>query len=152
MELSPDDMTDWFWNTIGRAGKSRERLADLLWGLTQEQIYQFTLEFLDASRRLWGQPFTDYVEPGESEDGIEDISRWVVSQGKHYYADIWHHPEKMPPTSDLIDPQEILFSVAGSIYRERFGEMPDIHRDFANYQSMRLTRISDYLEARQAED
>jgi len=39
-------------------------------------------------------PYSNYMV--ESEDGVADISRWVVSQGKEYYLGIIESPNKIP--------------------------------------------------------
>lgn len=121
-DLTPEGLghiSDWFWDIVHRAEKSRPKLRELLTNMTKEEVYRFQKEFVEASVELQTEPFIDYM--AESEDGVEDVSHWVVSQGKSYYLRVWSRPEIVPAEVEENDP-EILYGVAAEVYRERFGE------------------------------
>lgn len=84
---------DRFWRTIDAAGRDRERLRAALMSMTKEEVYQFQDIFVEMAVELRGEPHTFYVAPGESEDGIEDISNWVVSQGRKQYEAVLADPQ-----------------------------------------------------------
>ena len=90
----------------------------------REDVYRFQKEFVEASVELQTEPFTDYME--ESEDSAEDVSHWVVSQGKQYCLKLWSNPELIAAQVEESDP-EILYGVAADVYRERFGELIGIY-------------------------
>ena len=126
MESNDDPMpeelghiSEWFWDIVSRADKSRPKLRELLTNMTKEEVYRFQKEFVEASVELQTEPFTDYM--AESEDGAEDVSHWVVSRGKSYYLQVWSSPEMIAAEVEESDP-EILYGVAADVYRERFGE------------------------------
>jgi hypothetical protein len=125
MPFDPDDISDRFWRLIESARKDREKLRQYLMMMTKDEVFKFALDFLDATVQMNDRPFTDYVNREESEDDIEYICWWVVSQGKEYYSDVWHNPEHMPKSSDM-NVEHILYGVAEAVYSHRFGEMPDI--------------------------
>lgn len=71
---------NWFWSIIDLVQGDRAELKTLLNNFTREEIGQFQDHFIEFSVELQDEPFTDYME--ESEDGMEDISHWIVSRGK----------------------------------------------------------------------
>ena len=83
-------------------------------------VRRFDDEFQQAAAELKDDPFLEYIDADQSEDGIDDIARWVVSQGKAFYFEIWRHPEKIPPRLDDRK-TEILSGVADSVHYEKFG-------------------------------
>ena len=119
--FDPSSISDWFWGVIFKANKNEELLRTLLLGLTIEEIYQFQEEFLLACNSLKGDIFLEYINDDESEDGIADITRWVVSQGKDYYMSVWENPEKIPSESDSSTPG-ILYGIAREVYEEKGGK------------------------------
>jgi hypothetical protein len=112
--------SDWFWNIIAMCQKDRARLKEMLSTLSSEELQGFDDEFMQLAADLKDDPFLQYIAPDESEDGIDDITRWVVSQGREYYQEIWSHPEKIPPHFDPGD-DRILSGVADAVHYERFG-------------------------------
>ncbi len=145
--LDPTDMSQWFWDTIDYARENPSELHTILNDTSDAQLRQFALEFYDAASRLQAEPFTDYIAPGTSEDGIEHISWRVVSKGKEFYSNVWFHPETMPQSMKAIDSPSF-YAVAQDILDKRLGEWPDVWEEFEDYLSSSYHRVSDYLAAK----
>ena len=116
---------DRFWRTVDAAGRDRERLRAALMAMTKEEVHRFQDIFVEMAVELRGEPHTFHVAPGVSEDGLEDISNWVVSQGRKQYEAVLADPSLMPAEVEVDDPT-ILFPVAFDVYWERFGEDLDV--------------------------
>lgn len=112
-------VSEWFWNIINQASRSRENLRNFLSTMEKEELIRFEDEFLEASAQLNDDPYLQYTDPDESEDGVEDIINWVVSQGKDLYTKILNNPQLIPKE---IDNSHNLHGVAGEVYWEKFGE------------------------------
>src|SRR5579872_7397421 len=93
--FNPDDIPVWFWDTIKRADKDRAKLEAILQDLPQQQIHSFALEFRRAADYLQQPEYVDHYRAGKgkSEDGIADMTYWVVSQGKEFYLRVCDHAE-----------------------------------------------------------
>lgn len=91
---------------------------------SKEEVFAFAQNFMEAATQLKDDPFLQHVAPDTSEDGMDDIANWVVSQGKEAYMQVWEHPETVPKHIDVGDPAN-LYYVAESVYKKRFGKMPD---------------------------
>ncbi|SKA37492.1 Protein of unknown function [Chitinophaga eiseniae] len=123
----PEDfshISDWFWGIISHAKEDRNTLKETLSAMAKDDILRFQEQFVDAAAELQDEPFTDYME--ESEDGIEDISHWIVSKGKAFYAEIIHHPENTPH-SVTGNTERILYGVADEVCLDKFGETTGIY-------------------------
>lgn len=115
---------NWFWNIISEAALDREKLRNILKDMDREDIIEFQSIFVDFSVELQDEPYTDYME--ESEDGIEDIANWVVSNGKEYYNKIIENPNSIPySVEDRLN--EVLFGVADEVFVDRFGESTGVY-------------------------
>lgn len=118
------ETSEWFWFIIERADLSRDKLKKILTNLSKEEIIKFQEEFVDASVELQDAPFIDYME--ESEDGVEDIANWVVSNGKAFYFQIVRNPKEIP--HNVIDlTSQILYGVADEVCVEKYGESTGIY-------------------------
>jgi hypothetical protein len=120
-EFNPAWISDWFWDIIQRAHKDRTQLRLILSKLGKEELLRFHSEFVVAAIQLRGERFHPYME--DSEDGVADISDWVVSQGKESYLMVWEHPEKIP-YSVWGKAAEDLAGEASDIYEERYDDLP----------------------------
>ncbi len=119
--LSQKEPPEWSWQIIYEADKNPSKLFDILMQKSEEEICNFQGEFIQAAADLRDEPFTDYMQ--ESEDGIEDISLWVVSQGKEYYLNILENPNDIPYSSeDDTNYEETLVEVAYKVFEEKFGQ------------------------------
>jgi hypothetical protein len=129
MPFTPDEIPEWFWDIIRRAGRSKDKLRELLMTMSKDEIYRFAGNFTEAATQLNDDPFLRFVNPDESEDGVMDIAHWVVSQGKEHFAQVWEKPDTIAKHVDVGDPQN-LFGVAEKVYEDKFGEdMPDLYDD-----------------------
>lgn len=116
---------DWFWQIIHDAGGDKERLRQILHGLSKEEVYRFQDIFVEMATELQDEPYTMYVGEDESEDGIADIANWVVSQGKEAYQSVLNQPDRMPEHVELEESSD-LFGAAYEVYYARFGEGLDV--------------------------
>jgi hypothetical protein len=116
--------SDWFWGLIDQAATSPERLRMLLLPLSRKELYAFQDEFVELASQIRGEPYDAFMEP--SEDGIEDITDWAVSQGRTYYLGVLDDPSTLPFSVDGRG-LEILSGVAPRLYRELFGEGLDVY-------------------------
>ncbi len=66
--------------------------------------------------------FTEHMQVYNSEDGIDIVACWVVSQGKEYYLSVWEHPETIPKRIGH-DVSETLDGVAMDVYEEKGGDI-----------------------------
>jgi hypothetical protein len=112
----------WFWGIIDLVQGDRDELKTILNNFTREELEQFQDHFIDLSAELQDEPYTDYMEP--SEDGVEDISHWIVSRGKKYYDGIVSKPENAPRSVEGKS-EEILYGVANEVYFSKFRETMD---------------------------
>lgn len=118
------ETSEWFWSIIGRADLNRDKLKEILTGFSKEEIIKFQEEFVDASVELQDEPFIDYME--ESEDGVEDIANWVVSNGKELYFQIMNNPEEIPHSVNDVT-EQILYGVADEVCVEKYGESTGVY-------------------------
>lgn len=117
-------ISDWFWDIVNESDQDENKLREILTGMDKNDIYRFQDLFVEAAVELRYEPFTNFTE--SSEDGIEDISNWVVSQGKAYYAEILKHPERIPySVEDRIN--ESIAHVADEVYFDKYGETTGIY-------------------------
>jgi hypothetical protein len=93
--------------------------------MEQADVYRFQKEFVEASVELQEETFTDFIKY-RLEDSTEDISHWVVSQGKEFYLKVWNNPETIPAEIEE-NSTEILYGIAAEIYREKFGSLIGIY-------------------------
>ena len=119
-----EDGSDWFWDIILKSDKNREKLKAILLTFNKEDIVKFQEQFVDASIELQDDPYLEFME--ESEDGVEDIANWVVSNGKDFYYHILEHPNQIPNSvNDFTD--QILYGIADEVCYEMFGESTGVY-------------------------
>lgn len=115
----------WFWHIVELARGSRDRLRTELTALDKDDVYRFQDIFLELATELQDEPFSLRLAENESEDGLADVSHWIVSQGRSRYEEVLDDPDTMPSHVDVGDPGN-LFSVAYEVYHDRFGEPLDL--------------------------
>jgi hypothetical protein len=93
MMVSPNEL-DWFWTLIEESSCSRVKLRSLLLDLDEAHLYKFQDIFVELASELKTEPFLNNMP--ESEDAIDDIADWVVSQGSAVYGAIIARPDSVP--------------------------------------------------------
>jgi hypothetical protein len=121
-----DPVSPWFWDIVERAARNKQKLREILMGMEREEIRRFQREFVEAAVELTDEPFLEHMDPDESEDGAQDISNYVVSQGRERYLHVLQNPSAIPKHVDLGEPTN-LSGVAGNVFEERFGERFKLH-------------------------
>jgi ferredoxin len=92
---------------------------------SKDNIVAFQEIFVDLAAELQCEPFTDYIE--ESEDGVEDVSHWVVSKGRTYYEKILKHPELIPYSIKGNDSDTILYGIADEVCLDKYNDVTGIY-------------------------
>ncbi|MDF2477099.1 MAG: ferredoxin [Sphingobacterium sp.] len=116
--------SEWFWSIIKKADRNKEKLKEILSSFTKEEVIRFQENFMEVSVELQDKPYTDYME--ESEDGVEDIANWVVSNGLDLYLSVTENPKKIPYSVNEFTDQ-ILYGIADEICIEKYGESTGIY-------------------------
>ena len=123
--MNNTDKEQWFWNIIANAKEDRELLRTILMEFSKDNIVAFQEIFVDLAAELQCKPFTDYIE--ESEDGVEDVSHWVVSKGRTYYEKILKHPELIPYSIKGNDSDTILYGIADEVCLDKYNDVTGIY-------------------------
>lgn len=113
-----------FWSIITNANKDRDILYQLLSVMNMDELIEFQSSFVDFSAELQDEPYTNYMEG--SEDGIEDIANWIVSQGKEFYCNIMKHPEQVPYSVEN-NLKQNLYGVADQVCIDKFSIATEIY-------------------------
>jgi hypothetical protein len=142
-----ESIPDWFWSLIEVARPSLQLLIERLEALSQTEIAQWQQAYELAAEAI--VPYWDGPDMGGevgvlSEDGTEDLCKWIVSQGRGLWqqatapnADLkslvrlyWRANQGMvpeyPPWSKTVENPEYRgyqdpSCIAYPIYRARFG-------------------------------
>lgn len=84
-----DEDDERWWRLLGEVFPSTERLQARLRGLERDELLDFAgfvAERRSAVRAPWDGPFIDAATGHLSEDSMEDLADWIVSQGKAYWS------------------------------------------------------------------
>lgn len=138
MDEPADIVSDEFWQIIADAKNEPRVLAGILEDLSSDEMRHFYTEFQWVSSQLQDARFIEFVaveevgdEEDVSEDAIEDIADWVVSQGKTYYSDVWNNPELITRYREEIHAAHI-GGVAPQLYWARFQEPLELDGDLCD--------------------
>lgn len=151
--FGPQGLSDWFWAVIQRADKNPAKLHDSLTRLSTDEVYRFALEFMLAASYVRGEPFAKHLDY-RSEDHVDDMSFWVVSQGQEFYLEVCDHPESVAVyTGNDEQNRESLAGVAEHVLDNRvdFDVWSALNDDLIKYFESNYNRISDYWEEQQAQ-
>ncbi len=118
-----DETIERFWNILHQSGPDPKKLRSLLMTLPEQDVFSFAKTFFEMACEL-KDPSWQHVDPDTSEDGMDDISQWVVSQGKEYYTYVLEHPETVPKYKAQSNPGNVYYE-AEMVYEERFSDVPD---------------------------
>ena len=97
---SDNEIPEWFWELLDASRPSLQLLVDALEARPKEDLVAFARAFEEAAEEVcdyWDGPVVDDVP--FSEDGTEDLCKWVVSQGR----ELWQQAvSKTIPLDDLV--------------------------------------------------
>ena len=111
------EIPETFWQQIDLARESRERFREKVRQMDREALIDFCRAYDKAAAELYVEPFLDYIDPALSEDGIDELCRWVVAQGRAYYAKVLADPKAIPYRVDSNDP---VLGFSGDVFREYY--------------------------------
>lgn len=117
--------SDFFWSTIAEANRSRDRLREILLTYSEDELVWFHEQFVITTAELKGEPFLEYMVG--SEDGVDDVADWVVSQGREYYKSVLDDPSSIPYDVEDDEEDSSLAGVASDIYYERYGKIFEMY-------------------------
>ncbi len=127
-----------FWQIIADAKNDAKALAAILLEQSSEDLRHFYTEFQWLSCQLQDAPFIEFAAVGDEEEGegvsedtMEDIADWVVSQGKAFYCDVWNNPEMIAKYREEIHATHV-GGVASQIYWARFQEPLELDADLCD--------------------
>lgn len=123
-----ETVSDEFWQIIAEAKNDAIALSVILEKQTSEELRHFYTEFQWVASQLQSSPFNEFVaaehedeDDGFSEDAMEDVAYWVVSQGKAFYSDVWNNPELIAKYHEEIHATDV-GGVAAQVYWALFQE------------------------------
>lgn len=141
----------WFWELLESSEHSLRSLCRRLEQLPKEQLRRYRLEYDEAKDCVnpcyWEECYPHLSEEC-SEDHGDDISAWVVMQGRDFFEQVLTHPEEVQRYLDIFSKVEMRQGfpelrwdetvdraefqgyqradyIASPIYQTRFGE--DLH-------------------------
>jgi Protein of unknown function (DUF4240) len=119
--LDPRDISSEFWAIVDQAGRDRIKMRELLEQMTLEEMVAFHRQFFDAAMAVATAEHVAWMAPGTSEDGADDVSRWVVAQGREFFLGVLDHPETTPVDVENFDSTQIFYEIS-PIFTSRFGK------------------------------
>ena len=104
-----------FWSVIDKAQRSADALQQQLEAMSREEMIELWRDYRMLSSELLQPPWVT-----RRTDFQEELTWWVVAQGKAFYDDVHAHPDKFPKEQG---PQGRRFTgTIASVYAERFDE------------------------------
>jgi hypothetical protein len=110
---------DWFWDLIQECRPVLKNLEKRLEAMPRDQLEKYMVYYDIASEHIcepWDGPYIDESVGNLSEDGTEDLTDWIVSQGRS----VWEYA--LSPRADF----KVLFYLS-------VGEEPDHDLDIAEW-------------------
>lgn len=121
---------DTFWEMIALARQNREQFRTRLKEMDRESLTHFCWTYEITAADFKYEPYINYLD-SKSEDGIDDISQWIIGQGKDYYMRILNNSALIPKDIPGRDPALGYLSDAVREYRARYSEpVPYPDEDF----------------------
>jgi hypothetical protein len=87
-----------------------------------DELIAFYEQYRDTAMELTSAEYVQHMEPGASEDGANDISRWIVAQGKDYYEGVLDDPAKTPFRIDRRAGAASMFAEISKVFYDRYEE------------------------------
>lgn len=105
-----------FWAIVDGAERNSSRFRAALERLSREDLLEFYREFKTWARELREPPFKN-----ENTNHQEELTWYVVAQGKAAYDAVIAHPETFPDRIGRDDARHFLGDIV-DVYFERFDE------------------------------
>lgn len=120
---TPDNVPRWFWDILDRAGQDPEVLSAELASIDRDHQIQFRVAFDEACDELLTPAHLKQLKllGLDSEDGLEDYTDAVVSQGYTYFSKVFSRPGELP-TLEEWDEMPELRQVTDSVFLDRYRE------------------------------
>ena len=111
-----------FWEMVALARRDQEQFIETLGNMNREALIEFIWTFEEVAAEFKYEPYTDHVSSDLSEDGIDDVSIWVVEQGRDYAYEVYDVPSRMPKRVD--HPIGFLSKAVRMFYQRFEGPVP----------------------------
>ncbi len=105
-----------FWAIIDGAGRDASKLRAALEELSREDLLSFYREYMGFARELREPPFKN-----ENTNHQEELTWYVVGQGKAAYDAVIAHPETFPTKIGRDGARNFVSDIV-DVYAERFDE------------------------------
>jgi hypothetical protein len=102
------------WSVMEKAHGSEVKMRPLFEAMSRDELIEVWRDFHVLSSELFQPPWVK-----SRSDYQDEITWWVVMQGKAYYEDVFEHPEKFPEEQGEGDDFR---GVISRVYFERFHE------------------------------
>jgi len=109
-----------FWRLIELGIDDPAALEHRIGRMSEVELVEFYWTYEEAAADLKGEEFTTFLAPPRTEDFVDDLAQWIVSQGLHHYEAIMAQPSTMPrelPSGAVPPPWT---GVVSRTYRERY--------------------------------
>jgi hypothetical protein len=121
---------DTFWELIALARQNREQFRTRLKQMDRDSLTRFCWTYETAAADFKYEPYINYLG-SQSDDAVDEISQWIVGQGKDYYMRILDNPALIPTDIPGRDPALGYLSDAVREYRATYREpVPYPDNDF----------------------
>ncbi|MFE3906220.1 hypothetical protein ACFXPY_39725 [Streptomyces sp. NPDC059153] len=116
-------MSQWtdFWELIDLGIHNPEDLRGAISRMPEADLVEFYWTYEEAAADLKDEEFTKHLNPPRTEDFIDDVAQWVVSQGLSYYESIMVNPSMIPPELPPDAHPSPWTGTVSRIYRTRYG-------------------------------
>jgi hypothetical protein len=88
----------WFWDLISECSPSLKYLEEQLESFSEEKLKKYLMYWDISSRALcapWDGPYIDDEIEQLSEDSTEELTDWIVSQGKSAWEYALRNPDQL---------------------------------------------------------
>ena len=89
-----------FWKLVELAKDDHARFKETVRAMKRDELKQFYWNFVDAASQFKGDPYRAFMSDQLSEDGVDDVSQWVVGQGREFYWNVVNFPKEVPVRVD----------------------------------------------------
>jgi hypothetical protein len=124
MTFRPGEILDSMWAIIDAANRDPEALVASLQPMNRGSLIRFIWSYDNAMADL--SPRMGAHLGLVSEDGLDDLDNWIVSQGRAYFEAVKLDPTQIPADWSERPPTErrSFYSSALRLFREKFGGVP----------------------------